>query len=598
VSLHSPNLTNFKGGIFMSKKITFLVLALIVVFSFSLTAEYKMAGPLHPVNLNTGNSKAILDAVFVCNSVNYRSFNPGINNHVGTTPGGQVAVYTNRGPSDTEYSGSYFYYSTDYGLNWTQSPATGPVLDPETNYERMYTDMSLGSSDLLYSPYTANNIRIPGGGADGDTIVFAADLSGLGAGDWISLPIADNSDGNYRYNPSITLISDDTIFVPIDDIGSDQIWLNVSVDYGFTWNETGPFTAADFTALVAATPEIDNVYGLGVAKIQYCPLSNELLLICDVFADAYITFPGGDSLVLARGGIMAYYVSTDMGATWGDPQWVFPGGLPAGYGDNEDWWYWAMWDCERTSDGKIIIVSEHLTPGQLSGATFGSVYNGAWTTTKINTPEPPDITYGIWNKWNIQDAHLATDDAGYAFIVWTDITDTTMSAGGDTVYQHIRLANSVYNGTSWSTASVVDPTELPGWLYLSLAPKLDDQGNYNIGMTLTDDDSLWFYRDPPTGIAEKKHSSVTLLNITTPGLVSNSTTIRFSVSNGGYGKLDVFDMTGKLVKTLVNGNVNAGNHSVVWNRTDNRNEKVSGGVYFYKLTVGNETVTRKIIAVK
>ncbi|MHC4316735.1 MAG: FlgD immunoglobulin-like domain containing protein, partial [Planctomycetota bacterium] len=47
--------------------------------------------------------------------------------------------------------------------------------------------------------------------------------------------------------------------------------------------------------------------------------------------------------------------------------------------------------------------------------------------------------------------------------------------------------------------------------------------------------------------------------------------------------IQVYDISGRLVRTLVNEPKNRGTHSVIWNGTDNRGRKVSGGVYIIKM---------------
>jgi len=55
---------------------------------------------------------------------------------------------------------------------------------------------------------------------------------------------------------------------------------------------------------------------------------------------------------------------------------------------------------------------------------------------------------------------------------------------------------------------------------------------------------------------------------------------------------------GQLVKTLVNGNMNAGKHNIVWNGRDNAGNAVSSGVYFYKMNAGKYSSTKKMIMMK
>jgi hypothetical protein len=574
----------------MSKKITFLVLALIVVFSFNLTAEPTLK-PINTTIPTVSNSKAWVDAVKICDNINYRSLFPMVFQHICVAPGGQAIAYFGRGTTTTNYHGFYAYYSTDFGASWTQTPATGPVITPETYYERIYSAMELGSASLLYAPYTANNIRIPSGGALGDTAVFAADLGGLGAGDWFSLVIADNSDGAYRYMQNITVVNDADVFSPMMDINGD-FYLHHSDDYGMTWSQLYHFDPTFFTPLISPLDDSVISYdGSDMPKIIYMPTSGDLVFIGDI----YQSFKYGPDTVASAG--LFYTISSDMGVTWGDPQWVVstPTALPVGFegaGPN-----WAGWNARLTSDEKIVATCIYSNAADDEAKMFGHVYNGtSWTTINI-TPPTGDSGY-IWNglgtMYGQQDG-LLVDGAGNAFCIWEDVIGVVIE-GGVLTGVIPGLVGVKYDGTSWKNIEILDT--IPAFAYFNAADKVDDNGNCLIALNMYDDSLHIFSVPAPTGISEKKHTSITKLDLTAPGLVRNSTTIRFSVVNSGYGKLDIFDMSGKLVKTLVNGNVNAGNHSATWNRTDNRNEKVSGGVYFYKLTVGNETVTRKIIAVK
>jgi len=64
------------------------------------------------------------------------------------------------------------------------------------------------------------------------------------------------------------------------------------------------------------------------------------------------------------------------------------------------------------------------------------------------------------------------------------------------------------------------------------------------------------------------------------------TNIRFSIPDAGNVKLSVYNMLGEKVKTLVDIHKTAGEYSVEWNGTDSAGQKMSSGVYFYKLEMG------------
>lgn len=83
-----------------------------------------------------------------------------------------------------------------------------------------------------------------------------------------------------------------------------------------------------------------------------------------------------------------------------------------------------------------------------------------------------------------------------------------------------------------------------------------------------------------------------------PNPFNPETQISYSIKNNENVKLAIYNVKGQLVKTLVNETQTAGNHSVVWNGTDDSNKSVSSGIYFYKLETGSFNSTRKMMLVK
>ena len=55
---------------------------------------------------------------------------------------------------------------------------------------------------------------------------------------------------------------------------------------------------------------------------------------------------------------------------------------------------------------------------------------------------------------------------------------------------------------------------------------------------------------------------------------------------------------GRMINLLVNQNQNPGRHFVTWNANDFFGEKVSAGVYLYRLQVGNKSFAKKMILMK
>ena len=63
-------------------------------------------------------------------------------------------------------------------------------------------------------------------------------------------------------------------------------------------------------------------------------------------------------------------------------------------------------------------------------------------------------------------------------------------------------------------------------------------------------------------------------------------------------RIEVYNVKGQRIKTLLNENMPAGTYQVTWNGTDDNNRKVASGIYFYKMKSGRYTSTKKMILMK
>ena len=83
-----------------------------------------------------------------------------------------------------------------------------------------------------------------------------------------------------------------------------------------------------------------------------------------------------------------------------------------------------------------------------------------------------------------------------------------------------------------------------------------------------------------------------------PNPFNPSTSIGFTLPEAGHVSLNIYDMTGRLVTTLVEGNLTEGVHMVDWNGLDSSGSMVSAGVYFYTLESSDMMMTKKMILMK
>ena len=164
-----------------------------------------------------------------------------------------------------------------------------------------------------------------------------------------------------------------------------------------------------------------------------------------------------------------------------------------------------------------------------------------------------------------------------------NVEDVVIEAGGET-------ANPLANGT----------------YFIELVP-----GTYDVTATLagygseTIEDVVVIEGNATTGInfwlvtgSEDILIAATQLNGNYPNPFNPVTNIAYSLKETGKVKIEVYNLKGQLVKTLINDIKETGDYTAIWNGTDTSNKPVSSGVYFYKMESGNYTATKKMILMK
>jgi len=80
-----------------------------------------------------------------------------------------------------------------------------------------------------------------------------------------------------------------------------------------------------------------------------------------------------------------------------------------------------------------------------------------------------------------------------------------------------------------------------------------------------------------------------------PNPFSQNTTIAFHLAKRSPVRIDVFNIAGQQVRTLVNDIRNAGEFQVSWNAQNDAGQSVSQGVYIYRMTAGTTSQSRKVM---
>ena len=80
-----------------------------------------------------------------------------------------------------------------------------------------------------------------------------------------------------------------------------------------------------------------------------------------------------------------------------------------------------------------------------------------------------------------------------------------------------------------------------------------------------------------------------------PNPFAGRTTISFRLAHQDDITVSIFDMNGRLVRTLTDRHYPAGDHSIIWDGTDDNGRSLPQGLYFCSIDSGNEIITKKLV---
>lgn len=261
-----------------------------------------------------------------------------------------------------------------------------------------------------------------------------------------------------------------------------------------------------------------------------------------------------------------------------------------------------------------------------------SGYGSGITLADVDFDGDRDLVTGGW--W--QPLRIYSNQAGVFTTSpqWTSATGSVVEAIVFADYDHDGLDTVVYqwpgDGTrglfylpraplqSLSTVMAGSDTLWPdeyacdlenGWISLSMAPAIDTLlvvkavVSHDIDMAVSNwdsDDGNYIFKNTiqVNAIHEDRQPRKTALYPNFPNPFNPSTRIRFFVSEPRNVSMDVFNVRGQLVKTLVRGRLSAGEHTIEWNGRDAMGHPAASGVYVVRLTTDRFSKSEKMLLIK
>ena len=154
------------------------------------------------------------------------------------------------------------------------------------------------------------------------------------------------------------------------------------------------------------------------------------------------------------------------------------------------------------------------------------------------------------------------------------------------------ISDTTYGVSAYEYAMLMTNLDLPKWNINYIVEAND--GEFTVfsdtGDFVFDNSSLSI----KNGIIPKAYT----LFQNHPNPFNPITSLSYNLPEDVFVNITIYDMMGRVVKTLLNSSQKAGYKSIKWNATNNRNEPVSAGLYLYLIQAGLYTESKKMIFVK
>lgn len=293
------------------------------------------------------------------------------------------------------------------------------------------------------------------------------------------------------------------------------------------------------------------------------------------------------------------------------------------YGDAEDC---PVWSFTTMADPTFIVTAANpfienfdeyeaneMPLGWSVENTNGDFVN--WTSI-MNNANSPDLAHSAPTAMHIMfNPVIAMDDwlftvplvlqsgKTYKLSYWYKVA---VVAGGTSDHEKLEVKVGDANTSTAMLTQIIDNNNMQNTSYMEASSEftVDSDGVFYVGfhgysdpngnLIIIDDIKV----EETTAIEGNIIPESFSVHQNYPNPFNPETVISYALPKEGNVSVEVYNIVGQKVKTLVNEFQSAGIKQVIWNGTDENNNSVVNGVYFYTVRFGNEKETRKMLLLK
>jgi len=269
---------------------------------------------------------------------------------------------------------------------------------------------------------------------------------------------------------------------------------------------------------------------------------------------------------------------------WDGSAWVFSTRIQYSYSQGccPDRWVFSM---GNNNAWVIYYMAAFTYAGSMTDKVpFFNVYSYWWYTYVCN---PTVVLMGP----TTDGTNMSSIDSREEY-TYTDCLAMTYTfyyyLVGSAIYQ---LTNYYYSTWTGKVSSAYDNSNQR---FTSQVTQVND------GTNLVNSTKTWYSYEGLKVATESDNAIPTTFSLEQnfPNPFNPATTITFDLSEDTDVKISIYNMTGQLIRELVDQSMTIGSKTIDWDGKDDGGNSVSGGVYLYNLQTGNYNQTKKMVLVK
>lgn len=523
-------------------------------------------------------------------------------------------------PSLTYPTGGLTVYSSSVAFYWMPTNFSG-TLQYEVRYaEDISTDGNgmLNHASAVSLPLTSSYFKQIAG-LEGDMTYYwqVRVYNGVSFGDWSSVD-------NFQTDVSVLNVQTPVLLTPgdgalVNNLQPTLFWYvsGVPSGYDFTvvYNTTG---AQDFSGNLTGT---SNVLGgvnttSGFFAQFVTPLINGTTYYWQVIANK--------GLVDKYSAVRSFTVNAQ--ATVNTPYIPIPTSPIGGFTvlTANPVLNWVINGSYSNHEFQVLYSTDNTTSGGvLQNATVSTVWTANLSTTLTGLTPGATYYWQVRSRFASSPATISDYSAVQFFVVSAGASPSMSILGSPIDGVTISTSNPVLswvNATeSMSTLTyeleIAEEPEMSGSLVINNVSQTNYQlSNLPSGKTYywrvrskTDDGEYSYFTGQGEFSIDANVTSVEEpeelpnkfeLSQNYPNPFNPTTKINFTIAEPSHVSLKVYDILGRELATLVNENLSAGSHNVVWNAENSFGNKMASGTYIYRIVAGNNVITKKMQLLK